>query len=982
MTKYSLRSWVLVLALAPTVLVGILLGSYFTINRFYELESSLIAQSRNVIEPLAIASELGLLSSNRESSKRLLAATQLSQAGLIKSIAIFDQQNNLFITSNYTKDFEVLRTSQPLEQLLATQSESLGDTLILRTPIFTSDIAFKEASQYHHLKPFPLKNNYLRGQHHLGYVAMVVNKEQALLEQHRAAVAAFIIVLLGVQFNLLFTFRLVKNVTQPITEMVRVVAKIREGKLDTRLQGNLIGELDLLKRGINAMASSLQEYHNEMQQNIDQATSDLRETLEQIEIQNVELDLAKKRALEASRIKSEFLTNMSHELRTPLNGVIGFSRQLMKTPLQSGQQDYVRTIERSALTLLNIINDILDLSKLEAGKMVLENMPFGFRDMLNDTLNLLAGNAREKGLELVVDVAADVPDNITGDGIRVGQIITNLVGNAIKFTDNGHVILKVRQISQNQDKLSLRCEVIDTGIGINKSQQEILFQAFAQADSSISRRFGGTGLGLIITKRLIKQMGGQIGFSSEPSQGSSFWFVLPLMRSDISYNDHQPLTQLVDKLVLLYEPRELTADVIIGHCQHWQVAVKRVMSLYELTEQINTARAGDALLLSCRDISYDELSKLIDHANQQGLQVLLINDAKDPNLINDDIAHRVHAVLVVPIHENLLARLLTAPISPSLEQKANLLPQNDVAKAVNAAPLTHMSAKAAPLTTEPDSAKELRPIKVLAVDDNLANLKLIRSLLDELVSDVTTTHRGDSAITLARKNKYDLIFMDIQMPDIDGIKATQEIRDHSLNQHTPIIAVTAHAIAEERQRIIGCGMDAYLSKPLDEQALKHTINEWAPNISEPDVSDIGMNKVGANEESELTANNLSTPNPKVLDWHLCLSQANHKPALAQEMLSMMLDSLPATAAQINHALESDDHPILLSVIHKLHGACCYCGVTHTKALCYQIESGLKHNTPIYELEPEILELLDELTKVESAIKYLLSQLSADSLDDQ
>lgn len=407
MTKYSLRSWVLVLALAPTILVGILLGSYFTINRFYELEDTLIEQGSNIIEPLAIASEVGLVGNDREATKRLLAAAQLNKSTLVKSIAIFDIQNQLFVTSHYHKDFEIMRYKEALSNLHKTEIEHVGDSLILRTPIFATAPPAAGAPVNFDIQT---DNGEL-----LGYISVIINKERALLEQHRAAVAAFIIVLIGVQLNLLFTFRLVKNVTQPITEMVRVVAKIREGKLDARLEGNLIGELDLLKRGINAMAGSLSEYHDEMQQNIDQATSDLRETLEQIEIQNVELDLAKKRALEASRIKSEFLANMSHELRTPLNGVIGFARQLVKTPLHSSQVDYINTIERSATNLLAIINDILDFSKLEAGKMVLENMPFGLRETLGETITLISGSAQAKGLELVVDIAPNVPDNVNGD---------------------------------------------------------------------------------------------------------------------------------------------------------------------------------------------------------------------------------------------------------------------------------------------------------------------------------------------------------------------------------------------------------------------------------------------------------------------------------------------------------------------------------------------------------------------------------------
>lgn len=267
MTKYSLRSWVLVLALAPTILVGILLGSYFTINRFYDLEDTLKDMGSNIIEPLAISAEQSLSTNNREITKILLARAQLNKSTLVKSIAIFDINNQLFVTSHYHKDFEVMRYKEALESLKETQFEHEGDTLIVRTPIFAisskqpmGDNIDEGSGRFSEAVVMPDNSNAAL----LGYVSMMLNKEKALLEQHRAAVAAFIIVLIGVQLNLLFTFRLVKNVTQPITDMVKLVGKIREGKLDARLEGNLIGELDLLNRGINAMAASLSEYHDEI----------------------------------------------------------------------------------------------------------------------------------------------------------------------------------------------------------------------------------------------------------------------------------------------------------------------------------------------------------------------------------------------------------------------------------------------------------------------------------------------------------------------------------------------------------------------------------------------------------------------------------------------------------------------------------------------------------------------------------------------
>ncbi|MCL1140166.1 two-component sensor histidine kinase BarA [Shewanella pneumatophori] len=921
MTKYSLRSWVLVLALAPTILVGILLGSYFTINRFYELEDTLIEQASNIIEPLAIAAEVGLESKDFETTKRLITSAQLNKASLVQFIAIFDDDNRVVVTSHHYKNHEIMRFGKPLESMLRTELEQVGDSMILRSPIFKSSNAPVQGFNSNQATSDVIK---------IGYIAILINKENALLQQHRAAVAAFIIVLIGVQLNLFFTFRLVKNVTQPITEMVRVVAKIREGKLDTRLTGNLIGELDLLKRGINAMAGSLSEYHDEMQQNIDQATSDLRETLEQIEIQNVELDMAKKRAQEASRIKSEFLANMSHELRTPLNGVIGFAKQLLKTPLHSSQQDYIRTIERSATNLLSIINDILDFSKLEAGKMVLENIPFSLRETLEETVTMLSSTAREKELELVIDVDSRIPEDVTGDAMRFNQIITNLVGNAIKFTDKGSVQLKLQLEDIKDGKLHVRCEVIDTGIGIDEQQQSSLFQAFGQADSSISRRFGGTGLGLVITKRLVNRMGGQIGCYSEPNQGSTFWLSLPLNISQYPINDTLPLAPLKGKSILLFEPKTLTQQATERMLNRWDMKVTIVDNIDQLQQSTNqSSKVFDFALVSCRAlILANSPARLLKLIKPNINYLLLTSDCVEQEDVFSQLRPYVDKQISIPVGEKLLSKSLLDPHSSALND--SLLPLNPVA----------MPAK-------------LENLSVLAVDDNPANLKLIDTLLKELVTQVQVADNGELAVQLAKERSYDLIFMDIQMPGTDGITATKLIRSHSLNRNTPIIAVTAHAIAEERERISTSGMDGYLPKPIDEAALKGVITRWK---TKPKFTHFDQ---------------------RTLNWDLCLTQANNKPDLALDMLKMLLKSLPETVEHIETALSQADDDKMLACIHKLHGACCYCGVPSTQMLCKEIESALKRGVSIDDVEPEILELLDELTKVESAANQVISQLSVD-----
>ena len=918
LTKYSLRSWVLMLALAPTILVGVLLGSYFTINRFYELEDTLKAQGSNILEPLAIASASDLSSNNREAAKRLLAAAQLNKSTLVKSIAIFDDKNQLFVTSHYHKDFELMRRSADINGFVQTEFEPVGDSLVVRAPIYalTSLLALDDAVGSG------------KQSHPIGYAALLLNKEKALLEQHRAAMAAVIIVLIGVQLNLLFTFRLVKNVTQPITDMVRAVAKIREGKLDTRLHENLIGELDLLKRGINAMAGSLSEYHDEMQQNIDQATSDLRETLEQIEIQNVELDLAKKRALEASRIKSEFLANMSHELRTPLNGVIGFARQLMKTSLQSSQRDYIETIEKSASNLLTIINDILDFSKLEAGRMTFENMPFSLRECIDETLKILSPSAQEKQLELVVDISPEVPDSINGDSKRLNQILTNLIGNAIKFTDNGSVMLRMVVNHLREDEVELHCEVEDTGVGIDESQQDMLFQAFGQADSSISRRFGGTGLGLVITKRLVDQLGGQIGFTSRTGKGSTFWFTLTLSLSQFQFDGKHPIIRLKDKSVLLYEPRTLSRNVLVKRLQRWDMLLHVAEDIEHLDSMIASGKHYHYILISCQSFdSPSHIESVLKRAKQNTEVLVALFDCANQQLLNSIIRPIVDVVMQTPVSELQMIRRLVDTPNESLSEPEQL---------------GHFSIEPAHMS-------------VLAVDDNFANLKLIDTVLSELVTEVTTAKSGEAAIKLCSQQNFDLIFMDIQMPGIDGISATAQIRASGPNSNTPIIAVTAHTIQEERERILSSGMDGYLPKPIDEVALKGIINRWHNG-----------NPTTSQHQPESNVN-----------WPMCLVQANDNEALALEMLQMLHDSIPNTYQAIEQALEQRADDTMLKTVHKLHGACCYSGVPALQKLCQTVESALKLGQNLDDIEPEVLELLDELTKVESAAKQIIAAHKTD-----
>ena len=933
MTRYGLRARVITLTLAPTLIIGLLLSGFFSFNRYQDLEKQVITTGNSIIEPLAIASETHLLSESRETVRRLISYAHRKNSKLVRSIAVFDKHHELFVTSNFHPNFESLTfpKDKPIPPL--GNSEIYENSLILRVPIL---------SEGHHL--LTKFSNESQGTKAIGYIAVELDLSSLRLQQYQEVFSAFLVLILGLALASVFASRLMHDVTQPITHMKNVVDRIRRGHLDVRIEGKMHGELDQLKNGINAMAVSLSEYHVEMQHSIDQATSDLRETLEQLEIQNVELDIAKKRAQEAARVKSEFLANMSHELRTPLNGVIGFTRQMLKTQLSNSQTDYLQTIEKSANNLLNIINDILDFSKLEAGKLALENIPFDLRESLEEVINLQATSAHEKGLEITLKVDPKIPPGLVGDPLRIQQVLTNLVGNSIKFTERGNIDISVEIRSQSGDSIELQFMVRDTGIGISERQQAQLFQAFSQADASISRRYGGTGLGLVITQKLVSQMGGEISLTSRLHQGSTFWFTLRLNSTEMPMSELIEVELLTGKQLLLIEPNMQAASIT------QQILTQEGMLVtYRSSLPKNEAQYDYVLLNLAANQTHnvEVITPWIDQAKRMAPSVILGTPSTELALA-DQIMTEYHV------------QCLTKPLS-----RRKLL-QSLINEHVESPPVL-----STPMT--PSEGKRL-PLTVLAVDDNPANLKLISALLRERVETVTACSNGQQAVNLATKKKYDLIFMDIQMPQMDGVTACQHIKELELNKDTPVIAVTAHAMAGERDRLLSAGMDDYLTKPIEEHVLQQVLAHWNPNACAESIGKVAPSYIDEPEGS--APQPVSLPQQDmIIDWQAALKQSANKEDLAKDMLRMLIDFIPEVEAVVEQTLTQADisRDDLIHVIHKLHGSSSYCGVPRLKSLCATLEQALRSGISLEEVEPEMFELQDEMIKVTTTAKLYLEQ---------
>ncbi|HAR9740364.1 TPA: two-component sensor histidine kinase BarA, partial [Salmonella enterica subsp. enterica serovar Typhimurium] len=562
-----------------------------------------------------------------------------------------------------------------------------------------------------------------------------------------------------------------------------------------------------------------------------------------------------------------------------------------------------------------------------AGKLILESIPFPLRNTLDEVVTLLAHSSHDKGLELTLNIKNDVPDNVIGDPLRLQQVITNLVGNAIKFTESGNIDILVEKRALSNTKVQIEVQIRDTGIGIPERDQSRLFQAFRQADASISRRHGGTGLGLVITQKLVNEMGGDISFHSQPNRGSTFWFHINLDLNPNVIIDGPSTACLAGKRLAYVEPNATAAQCTLDLLSDTPVEV-----VYSPTFSALPLAHYDIMILSVPVTFREPLT--MQHERL----------AKAASMTD-------FLLLALPCHAQINAEKL----------------KQGGAAACLLKPLT--STRLLPALTEycqlnhhpepllMDTSKIT--MTVMAVDDNPANLKLIGALLEDKVQHVELCDSGHQAVDRAKQMQFDLILMDIQMPDMDGIRACELIHQLPHQQQTPVIAVTAHAMAGQKEKLLSAGMNDYLAKPIEEEKLHNLLLRYKPGAN-----------VAARLMAPEPAEFIFNPNA-TLDWQLALRQAAGKPDLARDMLQMLIDFLPEVRNKIEEQLVGENPNGLVDLVHKLHGSCGYSGVPRMKNLCQLIEQQLRSGVHEEELEPEFLELLDEMDNVAREAKKIL-----------
>ncbi|HEB92135.1 MAG TPA: response regulator [Gammaproteobacteria bacterium] len=882
MINLGIKGRILLLALIPVTGIALVLSTYFIHSQLQSLDYALNNHGQALARHLASASEYAVFSGNREILEAL--AKQALSEGDVVTIIITDKRGATLL------DFH--------NKLAETDNDERQKVRIFSQPIIQQIITNLDEDEAFYTK----KDSANPTQEILGWVAVKLSLEALQTEKNESIINSVLITFLGIVLSLLLATRLGRGLTRPLLKLHRAAEEIQRGNLDVHIKQESTGEMRTLEEGFQSMATALRKSRKNLQQQIDRATAGLHESIQTVEQQNTELKQARQKALAASEAKSVFLANMSHELRTPLNGILGFTRLIQKTHLSSEQQDYIETIEKSADNLLHLLNDILDISKIEAGKLTLQKSFCNLRSTIDDALSLLAPAAQDKGIELISLFYQDVPETLFTAADRIRQIMLNLIGNAIKFSPAGFIVIRTMLEEETDESVLIRISVTDQGIGISAENQKRLFHSFEQLDDSMARQYKGAGLGLAISRSLAELLGGVIGVDSREGDGATFWFTIRCHKLQRKQDDQTPMPQFSGYSVGIYDPNETSSLSLMHMLKTSNLNVYPHQHPETLLRQIASGPKIDIVIMATSLDSQDTeflQSLLSKRQHKSDFNIILLVNSVDPVTLL--FVHQQYGCLCIPkpLRKQEIISALESLLSPhSPQQTAETLADNN-------------------------AIDSLSGYKILVVEDNEINAKLVAHILSQAGASVSLTENGQEAIDSYRNTPFDAILMDIHMPVMNGIQAAQWIRSQEADdEHIPIIGLTASLLDTDRERYFQAGIDAMLVKPADNEHLIALIRKLC---TQP-------------ESSAMTC--IMTP-PSVD------AGTDTPPPIQTSLTSMLIKEIPDVRAKMQTISTAEDWQQLQEVSHKFFGGLGYCDAKELRAAASRLHRCLisrEHST--------------------------------------